>query len=353
MTWLTASQSFWSGSVLSSRMVSLGCSVPCCSLSQFFHSRPLAGVIAVPSEPHSSKMAGQAVKANVTCGRADVTSMAKEAPRQGQHSMSDDAATDYRPVRRDEAFGAIEELLRGLQGLDGAFFSTPGLTSSEAAFDYHFLVLDLRVNRPTDCFKMCHESSGDDLTAVLGVGRGLASLEDLHHQELILIAGRASGRDQPSMLTPREKAKQDGAITGIINPASEVGWLECCNPRAVRRPAGRANHLADDSLPIRNMPGMPGGTRVDMVPAQQHRGTPRRELQHSGLPDVGGLCHRLLAENKRFGAAGFCGDVSGTPTAESVPVRLEAVRWACSAGLDCGQKQIVYGATASGIRPVP
>jgi hypothetical protein len=141
-------------------------------------------------------MAGQAVKGNVSCGRADVTSMAKEVPRQGQHSMSDNAAPDYRPVRRDEAFGAIEEQLRGLQGLDGAFFSTPSRTSSEAVFDSQFLV--------------------------------------------------------------------------------------------------------------------PGPS-----------------------------------------AAGFRWDVSGTPTPKSVPVCLEAVHWACSAGLDCGQKQIVYGATDSGLGPVP
>ena len=245
--------------------------------------------------------------------------MAEEAPRQGQHSMQDGGATDYRPVSWDEVFGAIEEQLRGLHGPDGAIFYTSGRTSSEAAFGCQLLVLGLGTNSLTDCFKMCQESGGNDLTAALGVGKGLVSLEDLRHQELILIAGRAPGGDQPRMLTAREKAKQDGAITVVINPSPEAGWLECCNPRTVRGPAGRANHLADDYLPIRiggdralfqalgMLPmGLPGGTGVDTVPAPRPRGTPRRELPHGGL-DAGGMCRRPLPENKPSGAAGFRG----------------------------------------------
>ena len=96
--------------------------------------------------------------------------MAKEAPRQGQHSMPDGGATDFRPVSWDEAFGALEEQLRSPHGPDGAISYTSDRTSNDAAFGCQFLVLGLGANSLTDCFKMCHDSGGIDLTATLGIG---------------------------------------------------------------------------------------------------------------------------------------------------------------------------------------
>jgi anaerobic selenocysteine-containing dehydrogenase len=98
---------------------------------------------------------------------------------------------------------------------------------------------------------MCHKSSGYALTKTIGIGKGSVSLEDLHHAELILIAGQNPGGNHPRMLTALEKAKQDGATIVAINPLPEAGWQEFHNPQTIHGLAGGRTQLADDYLPIR------------------------------------------------------------------------------------------------------
>ncbi|MET4097045.1 FdhF/YdeP family oxidoreductase [Arthrobacter sp. UYCu712] len=168
------------------------------------------------------------------------------------HAMLlDDGATHYRPVSWDEAFGVIEEELRGLDSPDEAIFYTSGRTSNEAAFAYQLFVRGLGTNNLPDCSNMCHESSGYALTATIGIGKGSVSLEDLYHAELILIAGQNPGGNHPRMLTALEKAKQNGAAIVAINPLPEAGWQEFHNPQTVHGLAGGGTQLADGYLPIR------------------------------------------------------------------------------------------------------
>jgi molybdopterin-dependent oxidoreductase alpha subunit len=168
------------------------------------------------------------------------------------HPMLLDAgATHYRPVSWDQAFGVIEEELRGLDSPDEAAFYTSGRTSNEAAFLYQLMVRGLGTNNLPDCSNMCHESSGFALTESIGIGKGSVSLEDVHRAELILIVGQNPGSNHPRMLSVLEKAKQNGAVIVAVNPLPEAGWQEFHNPQTVRGLAGSGTQLADDYLPIR------------------------------------------------------------------------------------------------------
>ncbi len=165
--------------------------------------------------------------------------------------LLDAGATHYRRLSWDEAFGVIDEELRGLESPHQAIFYTSGRTSNEAAFAYQLLARGLGTNNLPDCSNMCHESSGHALTATIGIGKGSVSLEDIYHAELILIAGQNPGGNHPRMLTALEKAKQHGATIVAINPLPEAGWQEFHNPQTVHGLLGKGTHLADDYLPIR------------------------------------------------------------------------------------------------------
>ena len=91
-----------------------------------------------------------------------------------------EGATHYEPISWDAAFELVASKLRGLASPDEAIFYTSGRTSNEAAFLYQLLVRSFGTNNLPDCSNMCHESSGAALSATTGVGKGSASLADIH-----------------------------------------------------------------------------------------------------------------------------------------------------------------------------
>jgi len=157
----------------------------------------------------------------------------------------------YEPIARADAYAVIATHLRALASPDEAVFYTSGRTSNEAAFVYQLFVRAFGTNNLPDCSNMCHESSGTALAETIGIGKGSVTLDDLHHTDLIVIAGQNPGTNHPRMLTALETAKRNGARIVAVNPMPEAGLLRFDNPQRLRGIAGRGTPLADTFLPIR------------------------------------------------------------------------------------------------------
>ncbi|MEU8696854.1 FdhF/YdeP family oxidoreductase [Streptomyces sp. NPDC048680] len=142
-----------------------------------------------------------------------------------------EGADRYQAVTWERAFAIIAEELRALASPDEALFYTSGRTSNEAAFLLQLFAREFGTNNLPDCSNMCHESSGSALTETIGVGKGSVSLEDLHHADLIIVAGQNPGTNHPRMLSALEKAKSGGAKIISVNPLPEAGLERFKNPQ--------------------------------------------------------------------------------------------------------------------------
>jgi molybdopterin-dependent oxidoreductase alpha subunit len=161
-------------------------------------------------------------------------------------------STHYAPIGWDRALALVAERARALEHPSRAVFYTSGRASNEAAFVYQLLARRLGTNNLPDCSNMCHESSGAALSATIGVGKGVVTLEDIEdHAALILIAGQNPGTNHPRMLTSLEKAKRRGARIVAINPLPEAGFARFHNPQTALGLVGPGTPLADRLLPVR------------------------------------------------------------------------------------------------------
>ncbi|MEU2024825.1 FdhF/YdeP family oxidoreductase [Streptomyces sp. NPDC016469] len=142
-----------------------------------------------------------------------------------------EGADRYQAVTWERAFEIVAEELRALASPDEAVFYTSGRTSNEAAFLLQLFAREFGTNNLPDCSNMCHESSGSALTETIGVGKGSVSLEDLHHADLIIIAGQNPGTNHPRMLSALEEAKAAGAKIISVNPLPEAGLERFKNPQ--------------------------------------------------------------------------------------------------------------------------
>ncbi|MEV6177038.1 FdhF/YdeP family oxidoreductase [Streptomyces sp. NPDC052015] len=161
-------------------------------------------------------------------------------------------ATHYAPISWEDALALTADRLRGLSDPDRAVFYTSGRTSNEAAFLYQLLARRFGTNNLPDCSNMCHESSGEALSATIGVGKGLVTLSDItDHADLIFIVGQNPGTCHPRMLSALEQAKRRGARIIAANPLPEAGMGRYHNPQTVRGLVGPGTKLADRWLPVR------------------------------------------------------------------------------------------------------
>ncbi len=169
-------------------------------------------------------------------------------------------ATHYQPLSWPEAFAMIADELKALDSPDQACFYTSGKTTNEPAFLLQLFARQLGTNNLPDCSNMCHESSGVAMTETLGIGKGVATLEDMESTELIFIFGNNPGTNHPRMLTSLQKAKDQGAKIIAVNPLPEVSLMRVTNPNPqdyanpLELPfalLGKGQALADLYLPVR------------------------------------------------------------------------------------------------------
>ena len=169
-------------------------------------------------------------------------------------------ATHYQPITWPEAFTMIADELNSLDSPDQAAFYTSGKTTNEPAFLLQLFARQFGTNNLPDCSNMCHESSGVAMTETLGIGKGVATLEDMESTELIFIFGNNPGTNHPRMLTSLQKAKDQGAKIIAVNPLPEVSLMRVTNPNPqdysnpLELPfalLGKGQALADLYLPVR------------------------------------------------------------------------------------------------------
>jgi molybdopterin-dependent oxidoreductase alpha subunit len=169
-------------------------------------------------------------------------------------------ATHYQPISWPGAFSMIADELNHLDSPDQACFYTSGKTTNEPAFLLQLFARQLGTNNLPDCSNMCHESSGVAMTETLGIGKGVATLEDMESTELIFIFGNNPGTNHPRMLTSLQKAKDQGAKIIAVNPLPEVSLMRVTNPNPqdysnpLELPfalLGKGQALADLYLPVR------------------------------------------------------------------------------------------------------
>lgn len=169
-------------------------------------------------------------------------------------------ATHYEAITWDEAFSLIATELNALPTPNAAAFYTSGRTSNEAAFLYQLFVRQFGTNNLPDCSNMCHESSGEALSEVIGVGKGCVTLHDLENTDAIFIIGQNPGTNHPRMLSSLQRAKENNPRAKIvsINPMPEIGSFRFKNPQDLKNPfrlprllVGGGTQLSNLWLPIR------------------------------------------------------------------------------------------------------
>jgi molybdopterin-dependent oxidoreductase alpha subunit len=161
-------------------------------------------------------------------------------------------ATHYEPISWDDAFALIGERLNALDDPNEASFYTSGRTANETAFLYQLFARQFGTNNLPDCSNMCHESSGTALTDSIGIGKGTATLDDVHEAGVLIDLGHNPGTCHPRMLTALQITKKNGGKIIAINPLPETGLMRFEHPQHVMQVlTGRATQLADLYLPLR------------------------------------------------------------------------------------------------------
>jgi molybdopterin-dependent oxidoreductase alpha subunit len=161
-------------------------------------------------------------------------------------------ATHYEPISWDGAFTLIAQKLNALGSPDEASFYTSGRTANETAFLYQLFVRQFGTNNLPDCSNMCHESSGTALTDTIGIGKGTATLDDVHQAGVLIDLGHNPGTCHPRMLTALQITKKNGGKIIAINPLPETGLMRFQHPQhPLEVLTGRSTQIADLYLPVR------------------------------------------------------------------------------------------------------
>jgi formate dehydrogenase major subunit len=158
--------------------------------------------------------------------------------------------THYSPISWAEAFELVGERIRATTP-DRCVFYTSGRTANETAFLYQLFARALGTNNLPDCSNMCHESSGFALNPTIGVGKGTVSLEDLHHSELVIVAGQNPGTNHPRMLSALVECRKNGGKVVAVNPLPEAGLLAFKDPQSAEGLLGGGAKVADEFLQIK------------------------------------------------------------------------------------------------------
>jgi molybdopterin-dependent oxidoreductase alpha subunit len=161
-------------------------------------------------------------------------------------------ATHYEPVSWDDAFALIAQRLNALEHPDEAAFYTSGRTANETAFLWQLFVRQFGTNNLPDCSNMCHESSGTALSDSIGIGKGTATLDDVHDAGVLIDLGHNPGTCHPRMLSALQVTKRNGGKIIAINPLPETGLMRFQHPQQVLQVlTHQSTQLADLFLPVR------------------------------------------------------------------------------------------------------
>ena len=161
-------------------------------------------------------------------------------------------ATHYEPISWDDAFALVAGKLNALASPDEAAFYTSGRTANETAFLYQLFARQFGTNNLPDCSNMCHESSGTALSDTIGIGKGTATLDDVHDAGVVFDLGHNPGTCHPRMLSALQLTKKNGGKIIAANPLPETGLMRFQHPQhALQVLTGGSTQLCDLYLPVR------------------------------------------------------------------------------------------------------
>lgn len=156
----------------------------------------------------------------------------------------------YRPVTWEDAFSIIADQLHRTSPEEAVFY-TSGKASNEAAYVFQLLARRMGTNNLPDCSNMCHESTGSALTAMVGLGKGSVTMNDIHSTDLLISVGQNPGTNHPRALTAFTRLKENGGRILAVNPIPETGLMAFREPQDPMTYLGRTEKLADDYLQVR------------------------------------------------------------------------------------------------------
>lgn len=156
----------------------------------------------------------------------------------------------YHPISWQRAFEIIAEELKATTP-DRSVFYTSGTAVNESAFSFGVLGRRAGTNNLPDCANMCHDSTGAALAKVVGVGKGSATMTDLHTTDLLISVGQNPGTNHPRALGSFEKLKKNGGSIVAINPLPETGLMRFSDPQSPAGMLGFSQQLADQYVQVR------------------------------------------------------------------------------------------------------
>jgi len=138
----------------------------------------------------------------------------------------------FRPIKWQQAFDRIGEILRGLEP-DAVEFYTSGRTSNEAAYLFQLFAREFGTNNFPDCSNMCHEATSTGLPRSIGIGKGTVSLDDFDKTELVISIGHNPGTNHPRMMGTLHELSRRGVPIIVFNPLRERALERFADPQSV------------------------------------------------------------------------------------------------------------------------
>ncbi|QPS58355.1 FdhF/YdeP family oxidoreductase [Serratia plymuthica] len=192
------------------------------------------GAKAVTWEATSKRVTPEFLAANTVTSLLEKTDFELEGYGRLTHPLVYDSASDtLRPVKWEDAFKRIGEVLRGMQSPDQVEFYTSGRASNEAAYLFQLFAREFGTNNFPDCSNMCHEPTSVGLPQSIGIGKGTVSLDDFDNTELVISIGHNPGTNHPRMMgTLHELARRQIPII-VFNPLRERALERFADPQNV------------------------------------------------------------------------------------------------------------------------
>ncbi|RNE49065.1 hypothetical protein C5L39_06245 [Corynebacterium alimapuense] len=156
----------------------------------------------------------------------------------------------YQPVSWDDAFDLIAEQLGRTSGQQAAYY-TSGRASNEAAYMLGLLARRQGSNNLPDCSNLCHESTGAALSQTVGLGKGSATMNDLHVTDLLISVGQNPGTNHPRALTAFKTLKDNGGKIVAVNPLPETGLMKFTEPQSIKGVLNIPETLTDEFVQVR------------------------------------------------------------------------------------------------------
>jgi molybdopterin-dependent oxidoreductase alpha subunit len=150
----------------------------------------------------------------------------------------------FLPASWDEALERIAAELRSVDPARAAFYLTSRGTTNEVYYVAQKAARLLGTHHVDNSARLCHAASTAGMKVTLGYGASTCSYADWLNADLIVLFGSNCANSQPVAMKYLEKAKENGAQIGVVNPFREPGLEQYWIP-SIAKSALFGTHVAD------------------------------------------------------------------------------------------------------------